>query len=58
MLISDITNLFTYQTEYVRNLSSLWSSAARLEELTALELINPALEAPSGSGSVAAAAGR
>jgi cobalt-zinc-cadmium efflux system outer membrane protein len=58
MLISDITNLFTYQTEYVRNLSSLWSSAARLEELTALELINPAVEAPSASGAGAAAAGR
>ena len=58
MLISDITNLFTYQTEYVRNLSSLWSSAARLEELTALELINPAGEAHSASGVGAAAAGR
>jgi len=58
MLISDITNLFTYQTEYVRNLSSLWSSAARLEELTALELINPAAEAPSASGAGGAAAGR
>jgi len=58
MLVSDITNLFTYQTEYVRNLSSLWSSAARLEELTSLELINPAGEAPFPSGAGAAAAGR
>lgn len=44
MLISDITNLFTYEAEYVRNLSSLWSSAAKLEELTSLELINPPAE--------------
>ena len=42
MLISDISNLFTYETEYVRNLASLWSAVARLEELTSLELINPA----------------
>ena len=58
MLISDITNLFTYQTEYVRNLSSLWSSAARLEELTELELINPPGETPSANGAAATAAGR
>jgi cobalt-zinc-cadmium efflux system outer membrane protein len=44
MLISDITNLFTYETEYVRNLSSLWSAAAKLEELTSLELIDPPAE--------------
>jgi len=36
MLISDITNLFTYETEYFRNLSSLWASAAKLEELKEL----------------------
>jgi outer membrane protein TolC len=58
MLISDITNLFTYETEYVRNLSSLWSSAARLEEMTALELVSPAVEVPSANGAAAAAAGR
>jgi cobalt-zinc-cadmium efflux system outer membrane protein len=58
MLISDITNLFTYEAEYVRNLSTLWSSAARLEELTSLELINPATEATSTTGTGTAPAGR
>jgi outer membrane protein TolC len=58
MLVSDITNLFTYQTEYVRNLSSLWSSAARLEELTSLDLLNSAAGATAVSGSNAAAAGQ
>jgi outer membrane protein, heavy metal efflux system len=57
MLISDITNLFTYEAEYVRNLSSLWSSAARLEELTELELINPAPAAPITAAGGAAVAG-
>jgi outer membrane protein TolC len=54
MLISDITNLFTYEAEYFRNLSSLWSSAAKLEELTSLELLGPPQEAASvkGSGAV------
>jgi outer membrane protein TolC len=60
MLLSDITNLFTYETEYARNLSTLWSSAARLEELTSLELINPAGEAAltTGTGTGTAPAGR
>ena len=54
MLVSDITNLFTYETEYFRNLSSLWASAAKLEELTSLELLSPPKEAASitGSGAV------
>jgi outer membrane protein TolC len=51
MLISDITNLFTYETEYFRNLSSLWASAAKLEELTSLELLSPPKEATSVIGS-------
>ena len=38
MLVSDITNLFTYEMEYFRNLSVLWASTAKLEELTSLEL--------------------
>ena len=58
MLLSDITNLFTYETEYVRNLSNLWSSAARLEELTSLELINPAGEATTPGGTGTAQTGR
>jgi len=53
-LISDITNLFMYETEYFRNLSSLWASAAKLEELTSLELLGPREEAPSLTGSRAA----
>jgi outer membrane protein TolC len=58
MLISDITNLFTYETEYVRNLSTLWSSASRLEELTSLELMNPAGETTSTPGTGTVRAGR
>jgi len=56
MLISDIANLFMYETEYFRNLSSLWASAAKLEELTSLELLGPHEEtaAVTGSGAVAA----
>ncbi|OGD20549.1 MAG: hypothetical protein A2W03_07790 [Candidatus Aminicenantes bacterium RBG_16_63_16] len=50
MLVSDITNLFTYQTEYVRNLSSLWSAAARLEELTSLDLLHPAAPGDPANG--------
>jgi len=58
MLISDITNLFTYEAEYARNLSTLWSSTARLEELTSLELISPARQTVAQVGAVAAPAGR
>jgi outer membrane protein TolC len=58
MLISDITNLFTYEAEYARNLSMLWSSAARLEELTSLELINPAGKAGAETETGPAPAGR
>jgi outer membrane protein TolC len=58
MLISDITNLFTYEAEYARNLSTLWSSAARLEELTSLELITPAGRAGAAAESVPVPAGR
>ena len=54
MLISDITNLFMYEMEYFRNLSSLWASAAKLEELTSLELLGPREEAASMTGSRAA----
>jgi len=55
MLISDITNLFTYEMEVFRNLSSLWASAAKLEELTSLELLGPREETAvvTGSGAVA-----
>jgi len=55
MLISDITNLFTYEMEVFRNLSSLWASAAKLEELTSLELLGPREETVvvTGSGAVA-----
>ena len=54
MLISDITNLFMYEMEYFRNLSSLWASAAKLEELTSLEWLGPREEAASMTGSRAA----
>ena len=39
MLLSDINTLFTYEMEYVRNLSNLWASAAKVEELTSQEFI-------------------
>lgn len=57
MLVSDITNLFTYETEYARNLSGLWSATARLEELTALEFLDPAGTAGGGEGAVDAHGG-
>jgi len=58
MLISDITNLFMYEKEYFRNLSSLWASAAKLEELTSLELLGPREEAASVTGSGAVSTNR
>jgi len=39
MLLSDIDGLFTYEMEYFKNLSQLWSSAARIEELASMEII-------------------
>jgi outer membrane protein TolC len=39
MLLSDINSLFTYEMEYFRNLSNLWASAAKVEELTSQEFI-------------------
>ena len=49
-LLSDIDNIFTYETEYYRNLSELWTSAAKLEEPTSLEILGP------GAGPLPAAA--
>jgi cobalt-zinc-cadmium efflux system outer membrane protein len=50
-LLSDINNLFTYETEYYRNLSDLWTSVARLEELTSLDLLSPGgRETPATGG--------
>ncbi|MEW5900650.1 MAG: TolC family protein, partial [Acidobacteriota bacterium] len=39
MLLSDINSLYSYETEYARNLSSLWTAAAKIEELTSLEIL-------------------
>jgi outer membrane protein TolC len=38
-VLSDINSLFSYELEYVKNLSNLWASAAKIEELTSLEII-------------------
>lgn len=38
-LLSDISSLFSYEREYFKNLSQLWASVAKIEELTSLELI-------------------
>jgi len=39
MLLSDINSLISYEMEYFRNLSVLWASVAKLEEIASLELI-------------------
>ena len=39
MVLSDINGLISTQLEYIRNLTSLWSAAARIEELTSLEIV-------------------
>ncbi|MEW6456706.1 MAG: TolC family protein [Acidobacteriota bacterium] len=38
-LLSDINNLFTYEMDYFKELSNLWISTAKIEELTSLEII-------------------
>jgi outer membrane protein TolC len=39
MLLSDINSLIAYEMDYYKNLTDFWSSAARIEELTAREII-------------------
>lgn len=39
MVLSDINGLISTRLEYVRNLTNLWSAAARIEELTSLEIV-------------------
>jgi outer membrane protein TolC len=39
MLLSDVNSLYSYETEYARNLSSLWAATAKIEELTSLEIL-------------------
>lgn len=39
MLLSDINSLYSYETEHARNLSNLWTAAAKIEELTSLEIL-------------------
>jgi outer membrane protein TolC len=39
MLLSDINSLYSYQSEYFRNLTNLWTAAAKIEELTSLEIL-------------------
>lgn len=48
MLLSDINALFSTQMEYFKNLTNLWAAAAKIEELTSLELIKPANESGQG----------
>ncbi len=38
-LLSDINNLFSYEMDYFKELSNLWISTAKIEELTSLEII-------------------
>lgn len=38
-LLSDINSLFSYELEYLKNLSNLWVAAAKIEELTAMNFI-------------------
>jgi len=39
-LLSDINTLFSYRMAYYRELVGLWSSIARLEEYSAMEIVN------------------
>jgi outer membrane protein TolC len=39
MLLSDINSLFSYEMEYIKNLTNLWISVSRIEEMTSLEFI-------------------
>lgn len=39
MVLSNINSIISYETDYYKNLSNLWSSTARIEEFTALEFI-------------------
>lgn len=39
-LLTDIDNLYSYEMEYYRELSELWRSVARLEELTGLNFLS------------------
>jgi outer membrane protein, heavy metal efflux system len=39
-LLSDINTLFSYKMAYFRELVGLWSSIARLEEYSAMEIVN------------------
>lgn len=39
-LLSDINTLFSYRMAYFRELVGLWSSIARLEEYSAMEIVN------------------
>jgi cobalt-zinc-cadmium efflux system outer membrane protein len=38
-LLSDINSLFSYELEYIKNLSNLWVATAKIEELTAMNFI-------------------
>lgn len=39
MVLSDIDALISARMDYVKNLTSLWSAAAKIEELTSLEIV-------------------
>lgn len=39
MLLSGISSLYSYESEYFRNLTNLWTAAAKIEELTSLEIL-------------------
>jgi outer membrane protein, heavy metal efflux system len=39
-LLSDINTLFSYKMAYYRELAGLWSSIARMEEYSAMEIVN------------------
>lgn len=39
MLLSDINSLFSYEMDYIKNLTNLWISVSRIEEMTSLEFI-------------------
>jgi len=38
-VLSDVTDLYTYQIEYAQTLATLWTAAARLEELTGMDFL-------------------
>jgi cobalt-zinc-cadmium efflux system outer membrane protein len=39
MVLSDINGLISTQMDYIKNLTGLWSAAAKIEELTGLEIV-------------------